>query len=303
MQCIGIKSPFLATSIIVGLVATVLAFQPAAAFEQVAFNAAGTPPSKFLIRMAKKRGIELQPKPSTPLKGLFARPDGDGPFPAVVLIHGCRGIQPYQQEWVDRLAGWGYVALLVDSFGPRNVQEICTEGYQQSFGEASAGRVFDAYGALDYLAGLTFVDPNRIAAMGWSGLRFLGTIATAGAHVLFDRKFKAAVSFYPDCADASSGQFYAPLLVLTGELDDWTPARSCEKLAAVTRAQGGTLELMVYPRAHHSFDDPDVGESQYLPEVYNIYKNPARGATLGFNRMAHEDSLNQVREFLAKYVD
>ncbi len=60
---------------------------------------------------------------------------------------------------------------------------------------------------------------------------------------------------------------------------------------------------MVYPRAHHSFDDPDVGESQYLPEVYNIYKNPARGATLGFNRTAYEDSLNQVREFLAKYVD
>ncbi len=303
MQRIGIKSRFLATSIIVGLLAAVLAFQPAAAFERVALNAAAKPPSKLQIRMAKKKGTELQPEPGTPLKGLFAKPDGDGPFPAVVLIHGCRGIQPYQQEWVDRLAGWGYVALLVDSFGPRNVQEICTEGYQQSFSEESAGRVFDAYGALDYLAGLAFVDPDRVAAMGWSGSRFLGTIATAGVHVFFDRKFKAAVSLYPDCADASSGQFYAPLLVLIGGLDDWTPARGCEKLAAVTRALGGTLKLVVYPRAHHSFDDPDLGEPRYLPEVFNIYKNPARGATLGFNRTAYEDALNQVREFLAKYVD
>lgn len=270
----------------------------------VNFNSAGTPPTPFQLKRAKAKGIELKPEPGAPLRGLLFRPKGAGPFPTVVLLHGCRGIQAYQKDWAGKLAGWGYVALLVDSFGPRNVQEICTEAYQgQSFSEASAGRVFDAYGALDYLAGLTFVDPNRVAAMGWSGLRFLGTITTAGVHVFFDHKFKAAVSFYPDCHEPSSGEFYAPLLVLTGELDDWTPVRNCEKLAAVTRALGGTLELVVYPRAHHSFDDPDVGESQYLPEVYNIHKNPARGATLGFNRTAYEDSLNQVREFLAKYMD
>jgi dienelactone hydrolase len=274
------------------------------AADWVNFNSAGTPPTPFQLKRAKAKGIELKPEPGAPLRGLLFRPKGEGPFPAVVLLHGCRGIQPYQRDWAGKLAEWGYVALLVDSFGPRNVQEICREGYQgEGFSEAAADRVFDAYGALAYAAGLTFVDPSRVAAMGWSGLRFLGTITTAGVHVFFDHKFKAAVSLYPDCHEPSSGEFYAPLLVLTGELDDWTPARGCEKLAAVTRAQGGTLELVVYPRTHHSFDDPDVGESQYLPEVYNINKNPARGATLGFNRTAYEDSLTQVREFLAKYLN
>lgn len=52
------------------------------------------------------------------LKGRLTKPKGDGPFPAIVLLHGCRGITAYLEPWVERLVKWGYVALQVDSLEP-----------------------------------------------------------------------------------------------------------------------------------------------------------------------------------------
>ena len=52
------------------------------------------------------------------LPGHLYRPDGPGPFPAVVALHGCGGIGPHLHRWAQTLQQWGYVALLVDSFSP-----------------------------------------------------------------------------------------------------------------------------------------------------------------------------------------
>ena len=56
-------------------------------------------------------------KPGRPLRGLLVRPKGERPFPAVVLLPGCDGIQPFQRRWGDDLAAWGYVVLLADNHG------------------------------------------------------------------------------------------------------------------------------------------------------------------------------------------
>ena len=53
--------------------------------------------------------------------GYLARPQGSGPFPAVVVLHGCGGFHQDMIAWADRLRHWGYVALAVDSFGPREL--------------------------------------------------------------------------------------------------------------------------------------------------------------------------------------
>lgn len=281
----------------------VMTASPASAGEFVEFDSATKSPSKLRVRLAKQQGIELAQEPGTRIAGYLYKPDGVGPFPALVLIHGCRGVRSFQRDWARQLTDWGYVALLVDSFGPRNTKEVCTVPYQESFGEVAAGRVFDAYGGLEYLASLPFVDPERIAAMGWSGLRFLGTVAQAGVHAFFERKFKAAVSLYPDCGDAASGEFYTPLMIAIGANDDWTPARTCKTLARTAVAVGSTVELTVYPDTYHSFDDPEVGEHFYATRVYNIHKNPARGATLAYSRVSHQDVVRRVRAFLIKHLN
>ena len=95
--------------------------------------------------------------------GLLFKPKGEGIHPAVVLLHTCGGLKPHVTEaWPSYLTGLGYVVLSVDSYGPRGVSS-CTElpggWYQQSQ---------DAYGALDYLIGLPFVDGNRVGVLGFS---------------------------------------------------------------------------------------------------------------------------------------
>src|SRR5512140_1480438 len=61
------------------------------------------------------------------LTGRLKNPGGVGPFPAVVLLHGCGGIsQRRDHRWAERLTGWGYVTLQVDSFGLRGLSSVCT---------------------------------------------------------------------------------------------------------------------------------------------------------------------------------
>lgn len=60
------------------------------------------------------------------LEGQLRRPNGAGAFPAVVLLHGCAGdSHAMDARWGRLFQSWGYVALAVDSFGPRGITNIC----------------------------------------------------------------------------------------------------------------------------------------------------------------------------------
>jgi dienelactone hydrolase len=111
----------------------------------ISFNAAPARPSELEIKRAKAQGIELELRVGTALRGLIAKPEGAGPFPAVVMIHDCRGVRHYQHEWVRQLANWGYVALLVNSFFTRHAAGVCEKLLEWSNREVVGGRTFDAY--------------------------------------------------------------------------------------------------------------------------------------------------------------
>ena len=83
------------------------------------------------------------------------------PYPAVVVLHGCGGFSSHSAKIADQLGSWGYVALTVDSLGPRGIASHCGGGW---FLE----QAFDAYAALRYLSQLEFVDPVRVAVLGQS---------------------------------------------------------------------------------------------------------------------------------------
>jgi dienelactone hydrolase len=93
------------------------------------------------------------------LTAYLARPAGAGPFPGVVLLHGCGGFHSSMIAWADRLASFGYATLAVDSFGPRGINVNCG-GFSE--------QVSDGYTALRYLSGKPFVRASHIAAMGFS---------------------------------------------------------------------------------------------------------------------------------------
>ena len=220
------------------------------------------------------------------LSAILEKPDGDGPFPAVILLHGCDGHNLNIVRWAAKLTYWGYVTLQVDSFQPRGVSAICG-----SPGEArlySQNRVRDAYDANIFLSTLPYVDSNKIALMGWShgGWTTLNAFEAGAKDLFTENPFKAAVTFYPYCCEASQSDFGPPTLILIGESDDWTPADCC---VGLSKATNETI-LKIYPGAYHLFDNEDIVEMTFM------------GHKLGYNAEVTEDAIIQVKNFLTKYL-
>ena len=214
------------------------------------------------------------------LKGYLNKPKGDGPFPAVVLLHGCAGIHERAYMWASRLNEWGYVTLIVDSLGPRGLYNVCKGGL------SPWARARDAYDAKSYLTGLPFVDGRRIAVMGFShgGASALQTAVRSVSPP--NTPFRAALALYPYCS-ISPDDLNMPLLILIGGADDWTPATLCESYKSYQGAH--EVVVKIYPGAHHFFDMPGMNTVSV-------------GHVLKYDPAAAADANVRVRKFLAKHL-
>lgn len=256
----------------------------AKADEIVHFESATYPPTPYQTRQALLQGRKPEPLPGLPLNGRLKKPDGQGPFPAVVLMHGCGGIWRWNDVWSDRLASWGYVVLDVDSFGPRGKGSICQSGGSIT-GEM---RALDAYGAKAFLAAMPLVDPARIAVFGMShgGWAVLNAASQSTISDLDLKPFQAAIALYPWCDEPT--KIAIPLLILTGASDDWSPAERCTRFAAGAGSSSEVV-LKVYPGAHHLFDLKGIDERQ-------------DGHVLRYDPKAADDAVEHIKAFLSKYL-
>ena len=235
------------------MLAFLLALPSAAAGETVRFQSATWPATMLQERMMPP-AQSIAETASVPLTGELYRPSGAGPFPAVVLLPPCSGRLPRQQEEADaaRYGALGYALLVVDSYGPRGIADGCS-GAEAG---VSLDLVMDAYGALLHLATLPFIDPERIAIVGYAkgGTAALAAIRYDGPERLFDRNFRAAIAYYPGCADMDAA-VAAPTLILMGERDEWMRLHDCRALMARHRSgRGAGIRLITYPGAHHAFN-------------------------------------------------
>ena len=222
------------------------------------------------------------------LTARLQKPAGTGKFPAVVLLHGCGGMQPKRDHrWAERLVSWGFATLQVDSFKPRGISSVCTLGGKES-ADMLARRVTDAYDAQQFLASLPFVDNKRIAIMGWSN----GGSTTL--NVLYQKRddpFHAAIAMYPSCRK-SLADLNAPLLILIGEKDDWTPTERCVSMIPSGKSSF-EVTLRAYPNAYHAFDS--VGKPREVMGSQGSHH-------LEYNVTAELDSIDRVKNFLKKYL-
>ena len=243
----------------------------------------------------------------TSLASYLAKPEGDGPFPAVVLMHGCGGLEkntPEQTVWrgisnhAALLNDNGYVTLILDSSSPRLGMQSCGN-FNKSM-RFFPLLVKDADPAFDYLASLPFVDEERIGYAGFS----LGGVAAL--HVASDhrqnarnprveRNYAAVIAYYPHCGEWELIYRFdrnTPLLILIGANDTWTPTPLCRDLKTHWADE---VEIEIYPKAYHGFDLP-------LPRHGSFVGDDGQTRIYGGNPEAREESQEHMLAFFGEHL-
>ncbi len=192
--------------------------------------------------------------------------------PVVIALHGCSGL--YTQAGADAkalgsryrgYAQWlgarGYAVVFPDSFGPRGKPHgICTERYAARDINGAVRRA-DVLATIRWVAAQPGVDARRIVLLGWSNgaQAVLETVDGSRPWPADTPPVDRAVAFYPGCAAAQQRPDYrlnAPLLLLAGANDDWTPVDHCQALqtAVLARQPQARFALELFDGAYHGFD-------------------------------------------------
>ncbi len=205
------------------------------------------------------------------------------PYPAVIVLHGCNGVSRHVRRLAKRLAGWGYAALVVDSFRPRGLSTICNRG--GTF--PAVRRVADVFAAAAYLRGRKDIDAAHIGAIGLSHGAWTVLFATAERFVTaaHARPLQAVIAYYPRCP-AFAFPLVTDIQIFIGDADDWTPAKRCIDWAAkYPPATQYRPLLKVYPGATHAFD---------AKRANGVYF----GHRMAFDQSAAQDSHKLAWQFL-----
>ena len=245
------------------------------------------------------------PSNSGTLHAQLFKPDGAGPFPTVIALHGCGGlngqseqIEPRYLDWAEQLLKAGNAVLLPDSYGSRELGPQCRVKERRVL--ARRERVADITASRQWLLQQPWVSQDRISLIGWA--HGASAVLWAVRPQLSSRKiepdFRAAVAFYPDCRISSGLGWSArvPTLLLIGAGDDVSSPAACRQMVDGARGRSALARIVVYPNAVHDFDRANfplhaiAGADPSLPE---------RGH-LGGDPDARADSQKRVAEWLAR---
>ena len=229
---------------------------------------------------------------SAAIGALLSIPKGKGPFPAVILLHPCGGLDEVAlttlQAHSRELLSSGFATLILDSYGSRNLTggKMCSNRLYRS--DIRYGiRRDDAFNAMVALQRHASISKENIFLLGLSDGGSAALLSAKGGPI---DHFRAIASYYPDCGKLLGGVGYvykSPIIVFVGEKDDWTPSAECIKSKSPGVVTGAQFEVIAYPNAYHGFDQP----------------RPMRkvlGYTMAFDREATVDSRKRYVEFFIK---
>ena len=187
-------------------------------------------------------------------------------MPAMVIAHGSGGILPGREDaWASRLNNLGIATFVVDSFTPRGLSSTARDQSRLS----TMANLADALSALRLLATHPRIDAARIGVMGFSRG---GQVALYSAlqplrrgMIDGDLSFAAHVALYPSCSIPYRAREVsrAPILMLLGGADDYTPAAACRGYADWFSFKGVPVQVITYEGANHDFDIPEA--PRFLP--------------------------------------
>ena len=246
----------------------------------------------------------------TLLKAWVFQSKDAAPKGTVIALHGCGGLYARSgprkgqlngrhQAMADLLVANGYGVVFPDSLTPRGETELCTQ-------KMAGRKISQTERRADTLAALAWVSAQPwaqrrtgrtpIALLGWShgGSAVLAATDATRADVR-EQPLRAvvAIAFYPGCSASLKANYQpsAPLVLMLGELDDWTAPGPCIALGKEAGA-----EVNVYPGSYHGFDSPS-GEVLLRTDVPDGV-NPGRGVHAGPNPVAREQAYARLLEVL-----
>ena len=238
------------------------------------------------------------------------------PAPAMVLVHGSGGLGAREARYVDEYNKLGIVTLVVAPFEVRGVKMTMDD--QSLIGAAEMNS--DAIGALRLLQNDKRIDPRRIGIQGGSkggnvalSLAFDGSFQAR--NLPRSMRFALHIPIYPGCSTQQRNPKTTgkPILLLAGDLDDYTNALQCRAYAASIKRMGGVVEFVSYLNAYHDFDGPEQMKLHWLPKVQNASDclafseddgsvfEPSTGTKWPTFAAFQYDSLDQTKRPCVKY--
>jgi dienelactone hydrolase len=246
------------------------------------------------------------PLSSGVLHAQLFKPEGEGPFPTVIALHGCGGlgshsdsVQPRYRDWAERLLKAGNAVLLPDSYGSRELGPQCR--VKEIHVKARRERVTDIAASRAWLMKQSWVARNRVSLIGWANGASALLWAVRPQSVARDAgpDFRAAIAFYPDCR-ISAGLGWStrvPTLVLIGANDDVSSPPACRQMVDGAHGRSALARIVVYPGAYHDFDRANT--PLHAAASITDAAAPEHGH-LGTDSEARAESQKEVAEWLAR---
>jgi carboxymethylenebutenolidase len=207
----------------------------------------------------------------------LARPQGPGPFPALVVIHEWWGLNDQVRGMANQLARQGYLALAVDLYQGKRA-DTPEQAHELMRGLPEDRALRDLAAAVTYLKASPYVKPDRIGSIGWCmgggySLKLAMTEPTLAACAVY----YGALPSEPE----SLASIKAPVIGFFGEKDEGIPEASVLAFETAMQKQGKAVEVHVYRNAGHAFAN-------------------AEGPS--YRREASEDAWSKLMAFFGKHL-
>ncbi|MCS3728603.1 dienelactone hydrolase family protein [Bradyrhizobium betae] len=246
------------------------------------------------------------PLASGVLHAQLYKPEGEGPFPTVIALHGCGGlgshsdtVLPRYRDWAERLLKAGNAVLLPDSYGSRELGPQCR--VKEMRVKARRERVTDIAASRAWLMKQAWVARDRVSLIGWANgaSALLWAVRPQSAARDAGPDFRAAIAFYPDCRISAGLGWSArvPTLVLIGADDDVSSPPACRQMVDGARGRSALTRIVVYPGAYHDFDRANT--PLHAAAGSSDAAAPEHGH-LGSDAVARADAQQEVSQWLAR---
>ena len=202
------------------------------------------------------------------VQGVLYAPSGNGPFPALIVIHEWWGLNDWVKEQASKLADQGYVTLAIDLYRGK-VATTPDMAHEIMRGVPDDRAARDLHAAVEFLAAQSNVSKNKIGAIGWC---MGGGYALNAA--LHESTLKAAVINYGHLATdpAQLASINAAILGIFGGKDRGIPVDDVNKFADALKKAGKKVEIKIYPDAGHAFENPNNKEGYRADDAADAWK-------------------------------